>query len=41
MIISNPEDEEPLSLTNVKDNFVSAVSTMATFMGSPLLNAVS
>ena len=41
MIISNPEDEEPISLTTVKDNFVSAVSTMATFMGSPLLNAVS
>ena len=41
MIVSDPEDEEAVSLLDVKDGFVSAVSTMTSFMGSPVLNAVS
>ena len=40
-IISNLLDDEPLDLEVVKETFEAVVSTMDTFMGSPVLNAVS
>ena len=41
MIISNILDEAPLDLDVVQESFATVVSTMDTFMGSPVLNAVA
>ena len=41
MIVSDPEAEEPLDLNEVETMFVNAMLTIDTFMGSPVLNAVS
>jgi len=41
MVVSDEEAEEPLDLSDVQSTFEAAVSTMASFMGSPVLNAVS
>lgn len=40
-IISSITDAVPLDLASVKETFESVVSTMDTFMGSPVLNAIS
>jgi hypothetical protein len=40
-IISSVADAVPLDLDSVKETFETVVSTMDTFMGSPVLNAIS
>ena len=40
-IISNILDDTPLDLDVVQESFATVVSTMSTFMGSPVLNAVA
>ena len=40
-IISNILDETPLDLEVVTETFATVVSTMDSFMGSPVLNAIS
>ena len=40
-VISDPEAEEPVDLRSVESTFEVAMAAMATFMGSPVLNAVA
>ena len=40
-VFSDPEDEDGISLEDVKSTFENIASGLSTFMGSPVLNAVS
>ena len=41
LVLADPESEEPLDLEAVQSTFKTVMGEMNTFMGSPLLNAVS
>lgn len=40
-VVSDPEAEEPVDVRSAQSTFEAAMATMGTFMGSPVLNAVS